>query len=216
MGNVNFGIPKKITLFLKNLAKIDEFVETGTYQGNTSIWASNNFSKVFTIENSDYYYNLSKEKFKDIKNIKIIKGHTIKVLPEIFEKNNSKKIFWLDAHWSGGETYGSNDECPLIDELKLIKKYSKESIILIDDARLFVCPPPKPHNFKKWPTIQEIVSTIGKDYYLSIINDVIIICPKKFENNFKEFIQSNSCFCDLPKNNKCSLIFKKIFSGVKK
>lgn len=194
MGNINFGIPKEITLYLKNLVKIDEFIETGTYLGGTSKWASTNFKKVITIENSDYYYKLAKENLKDLENVKILNGHSINILEKILSSNSSKKLFWLDAHWSGGETYGKKDECPLIKELSLIKKYSKNSVILIDDARLFTCSPPKPHNFNNWPSIQDIVITANNYWYISVINDVIIFCPKKFENKFKEFIQENACF----------------------
>lgn len=43
-------------------------------------------------------------------------------LREIINEIDTKAVFWLDAHWIGGETFGSDYECPLIDKLGLITK----------------------------------------------------------------------------------------------
>jgi len=83
-------------------------------------------------------------------------------------------LFWLDAHWSGGDTYGENDECPLMDELKIIFQYRKNYVILIDDARLFMAPPPKPHKIENWPSIKEIVNILPYEWDLIIYN--LYIC----------------------------------------
>lgn len=85
----------------------------------------------------------------------------------------------MDGHWSGGETAGEHDECPLLDELVCLSSRT-EDIILIDDARLFLCAPPLPHNPSQWPTICDIVdvlSTSAKKPFIQIVDDVIFITP---------------------------------------
>jgi hypothetical protein len=115
-------------------------------------------------------------------------GDTREYFDNILE-NNDNILFWLDSHWSGGDTYGENDECPLMDELKIIFKYTKNYVILIDDARLFIAPPPKPHRIENWPSIKEIVNILPHEWDLIIYNDVIYLFPNNFSRKFKEFIQ---------------------------
>ena len=108
----------------------------------------------------------------------MLKGDTRDHLKQILTENDDI-LFWLDAHWSGGETYGEEDECPLLEELGLIFKCTeKKFIVLIDDARLFLAPPPLPHDFSKWPTIQDIIHLVPNNFELTILNDVIYIQTK--------------------------------------
>ena len=53
----------------------------------------------------------------------------------------------------------------------------KNALILIDDARLFLCAPPAPHKPEQWPTIAEICRLFDADRYVQVINDVIFIVP---------------------------------------
>ncbi len=76
---------------------------------------------------------------------------------------NDNILFGLYAHWSGGETYGEDDECPLLDELEIIFGYDKNYAILIDDARLFLAPPPHPHNIQAWPSLTDILRILPMD-----------------------------------------------------
>jgi hypothetical protein len=78
----------------------------------------------------------------------LIYGDSREELGPIIEREDNI-LFWLDAHWSGGETYGESDQCPLIKELEVIFRYSKEKnfAILIDDVRLFLAPPPSTYDF---------------------------------------------------------------------
>jgi hypothetical protein len=55
-----------------------------------------------------------------------------------------------------------------------------EDIILIDDARLFLCAPPLPYNPSKWPTIAEIIYALpasGRNHFVQIVDDVIFVIP---------------------------------------
>jgi len=189
VGVVNFGAPENEICFLKKLLKLDVFVEGGTYTGGTAKRMSKNFKKVYTVEKSGVMYGIAKENLKNCKNITLLKGDTREHLPSIVEANNNI-MFWLDAHWSGGDTYGKNDECPLVEELEMIFKDIMDSVILIDDARLFLAPPPCPHDYKKWPSLVEITKVIPNDWDMIEYEDVLYLFNKTIGDDFKPFLQN--------------------------
>ena len=77
----------------------------------------------------------------EISNINCHFGDSSKIIPTILKKINKNKkcIFWLDGHWSSGDSAKGNKDCPLIDECLGINEFysANEAIILIDDFRLF-------------------------------------------------------------------------------
>jgi hypothetical protein len=105
-------------------------------------------------------------------------------------------LFWLDAHWcSAEETDEHISQCPLLQEIQAIQKLNIDSIILIDDARLFTCPPPKPHVFSEWPRFNAILDAllqISDRHQLIIYNDVIIYYPDRIDNAINQYAYENS------------------------
>jgi hypothetical protein len=190
---------------------LDVFVEGGTYKGGTAKKMSGTFRKVYTIEKSDVMFEEAEQNLKDISNITMLKGDTREHLRNILE-NNDNILFWLDAHWSGGDTYGKEDECPLIEELEIIFDYSKNYVILIDDARLFLAPPPYPHNFRNWQSMKDIFNSIPQNWSFIAYEDVIYLYPIKIEERLKNFIQKDITEKIKYKNNLSFLqrVFKKI------
>lgn len=214
MGLINFGIPKKEVKFLKELLGLDVFIEGGTYLGGTAKAMSEQFRKVYTIEKSPVMHKKAKKALEGNSNITMLKGDTREYLLDLAEQNDNI-LFWLDAHWSGGDTYGEDDECPLIEELKIIFSIKKNFVILIDDARCFLAPPQPPHKHKNWPSVSEIVDKIPKNWGLLIFEDVIYIFPEKVSDDFKLFIQTTM----LNQTNKAQgsltmRLFKKIRNKV--
>lgn len=169
---------------------LDVFVEGGTYKGGTAKKMSDKFRKVYTIEKSDVMFKEAEQNLKDIPNVTMLKGDTREHLKNVLD-NNDNILFWLDAHWSGGDTYGQEDECPLIEELEIIFDYPKNYVILIDDARLFLAPPPYPHNFRNWKSMKDIFNSIPQNWSLIEYEDVIYLYPIKIEEKLKDFIQKD-------------------------
>jgi hypothetical protein len=204
MGIVNFGIPLEDAGYLKKKMQLDVAVEGGTYLGGTATILSRIFRKVYTIENSDQIYEKAIKNISSISNIQLLKGDTRSHLPKIVHSEN-KILFWLDAHWSGGETYGESDECPLIEELRIIFESRITCAILIDDARLFMAPPPMPHNEKTWPSCADISTVIPADWDLIIYDDVIYLTPKSI--SFRKYMQEKATndWISWGKNNYPSL-----------
>lgn len=181
MGLVTLGPPTDLILKLARQFDIRHFVETGTYYGKTAMWAETVFDHVITIEYSREIYEANLTTYGKVDNVEFLFGDSRTSLKTIVPQLSGPAIFWLDSHWSGGNTYGKDDECPLLDELRAIGESGHSHFILIDDARLFTSPPPLPHAIDQWPSITEVLGALktgGKEGYTVVVNDVIISVPE--------------------------------------
>ena len=60
------------------------------------------------------------------------------MLKPVVNELNGDTIFFLDGHYSSGNTAKGTKDCPLLEELSIINRYFKyEGLIIIDDLRLF-------------------------------------------------------------------------------
>ena len=101
------------------------WVETGTLVGDTAKYLSKVSKFVYTLEPSEKYYNLSVKNLTKCKNVKIYNDTSENKLKDILEiiKPNSEVCFWLDGHWSGGDTFKGETDTPILSELDTIEKY---------------------------------------------------------------------------------------------
>ena len=181
MGIVNFGIPEQETHWLSKSMKLTTVVEGGTYLGGTALSLSKEFQRVYTIEKSDVMFEKARNNIGEKTNITLLRGDTRDHL-QLLVSDIDNVLFWLDAHWSGGETYGEQDECPLLKELDIIfNSPMKNYAILIDDARLFLAPPPLPHLVENWPSIKQIAGIVPTSFDMLVHEDVIYIVPAEIE-----------------------------------
>ena len=115
--------------------KIKNFVETGTYHGETCFLTSQYFEKVFTVDICLDFINIAKERCKDKYNIVYHHDTSLNFLYNLLnnpEMNNQSCVFFLDAHSNG------DVRSPILDELDLISRLSKnQNVYIIDDVRLF-------------------------------------------------------------------------------
>ena len=180
MGIISFSIPHKLVQSLSANNNVTNFIETGTYKGNTAIWAAKFFKNVYTIEIFEEFSKAAAARKDATPNIDFIVGDSKTELPKLASRLSGKSMFWLDGHWCSGAG-GKDEECPLIDELIAISKL-QDSIILIDDARCFLGPLPPPHEADHWPRIDEIFSKIAvlfPNHRTTVIDDVIVSVPKQ-------------------------------------
>jgi hypothetical protein len=141
------------------------FVETGTYMGDTISNMLNHFSKLYSIELSSKYASEAVDKFKNNTNVRIIQGDSSKVLKVLVRDVNDTVFFWLDGHWSGGNTARGSLDCPLLEELHIISNdFKNECIVAIDDVRLF------------GTNISEDWSDITKEGILKIVKNRLVSC----------------------------------------
>ncbi|WP_377475544.1 MAG: FkbM family methyltransferase [Microcoleus anatoxicus] len=194
MGIIRMGPPTEIIYKLKEVYGLNNFIETGTYQGYTAYWASQVFKQVFTIEYSPDIYQKVTEKYGHIKNIDFLYGDSRNLLQNTVSQLESPSLFWFDAHWSGGLTYGESDECPLLAEIEIINRSDCEHFIFIDDARLFLSPPPPPHLPQQWPDISAILNLLNSaknSRHIVIIDDVIIAVPIRAKELIIQYCQDS-------------------------
>jgi hypothetical protein len=149
----------EIDMMLKTPCQI--FVETGTFLGQTTETASRMFETVHTVEVKKEYYEKAKIKFSNVSNVTCHLGDSSVLLGDICQKLDRPTCFWLDGHWSAGDTGKGMKNVPLYEELELIMKFcSQKCVILIDDCRLF----------EKTGEYLEGWDTINKNTILNIVN----------------------------------------------
>ena len=98
------------------------FVETGTYDGDTSSLMSALFDRVFTCDTLDWrrgaeFYFADNLIYETRNSIEFLRAH----LPDI----RTQSLFYLDSHWGA--------YWPLQDELKIVFGECEQPVFLIDD-----------------------------------------------------------------------------------
>jgi hypothetical protein len=193
MGSVSFGAPREIIEKVRATFQVSTFVETGTYRGDTAAWASERFDRVLTIEGSPEFQRQAQERHAQRGNIEFLLGDSRSMLREVLSRlGSTPALFWLDAHWMPG-SFGKAQECPLLEEIEAIYQSPAEHFILIDDARLFLAPPPLPHRASDWPDISTVLTALGSTgrpaNYTVVYNDVIISLPGFARETMRIFYQ---------------------------
>jgi hypothetical protein len=190
MGIVQMGPPVELVRRLQATFGIKAFVETGTFRGGTALWASHRFERVVTIERSEALYREVTRRFGHIGNIEFLFGDSRERLGEVIGGLAGPALLWLDAHWCGGPTSGDTEECPVLGEIAIVNRAKADSFVLVDDARLFMSPPPPPHRVEQWPdilTVLEALRGCERGRYLGINEDVIIAVPERARSLVAEY-----------------------------
>jgi hypothetical protein len=180
MGVVYWGLPPILAIGLKQHLAIDTLIETGTFKGETAAWAAEHFGRVVTIEAHEPLFSAARTRLQPLRNVEVVPGHSASVLMTLVPRLPSRSMFWLDAHWSGAGTAGEDEECPLLEEITMIDSSRYQHVIIVDDARMFINPPPPPHRPDHWPSIGTVVDHLRarfSDAYIAICDDVIVRVP---------------------------------------
>jgi hypothetical protein len=158
------------------------FLETGSSTGDGIQAALDaGFKKIISIELSDKYFEISKNRFLDNPCVKIYHGDSYKILPDILKDIDENVTFWLDGHHSCGDTALGDYWAPLIQELVSIKNHHiKRHTILIDDMRCWELPNPV-HGFYKDDIFNKLIE-INPNYKFKYENgyqdnDILVAYP---------------------------------------
>jgi glycosyltransferase involved in cell wall biosynthesis len=184
MGAINFSLDPRLVASLQSALPLKAFVETGTYRGDTVAALASSFDKLVSIELSDSFWTNAAKRFQGYPHIQILQGASPEKLRGLrAELQSIGTLYWLDAHWCAAtDTAGELSQCPLLDELSAIGNLNGDSVILIDDARLFLAPPLAPHEISHWPSFHRVVATLlslSSGHELMVVNDVIAFFPIK-------------------------------------
>ncbi len=180
MGSVTFSIPFDLATALLDATGIRHAVETGTYLGGTAGQLARVVDQVWTVELKADILAQARERLAAFDNISLVEGYSPEVLPGILAEVPDPALFWLDGH---GGTFGADDvpshilECPVLEEIAAIDAWphAAQSVILIDDARAFFGT--LLHHRPDWPTFVDVADALGRDRYVTVLDDVVIAVP---------------------------------------
>jgi hypothetical protein len=149
-------------------------IETGTYYGDMVEAMKNYFSRIYSIELSNELYEKARRRFAGDKGIKIIHGDSGIELGKLINSLDQPALFWLDGHYSAGETAKGDKDTPIYEELThIFNSQQGGHVVIIDDARLFGTDP-------AYPSIDELsrfIKANSPNAKIEVENDSIRIIP---------------------------------------
>ena len=157
-----------------NRYNIKIMVETGTYRGDMIFAVEDIFDKMYSIELDDMLYMDATKRFEKYRNIKIIKGDSSEVLPNVLENINESCLFWLDGHYMPSIGTKGEKETPIIEEIEHISSHPiKNHVLLVDDARHFI----GKDSYPSMKEFRDIVSVRFPKHSFTVENDMVRITP---------------------------------------
>jgi hypothetical protein len=166
------------------------FVETGSLHGQTILGVEKYFEELHTIEIKEQFYNNLVKQYKGNK-IRFHLGDSSIVLNKVIKTLNNNAIFFLDGHYSGGDTGKGDIEVPLYEEVQsIVNEFKHKCIIIIDDYRLFgIGPNNDPSTVCNWENISKnSILTIVKDRLTSSFH-----LPSELGSDDRLVLHLNSC-----------------------
>jgi len=153
----------KRSILRRNGNPFSIWVETGTFQGDTTQFLADTAKVVHSIEPEPTLFKLAAERFKSTPNVQLHFGLSENVLPDLLQELTGDVNFWLDGHYSGGITHKGPIETPIVQELETIERYREHFAplsVMIDDIRCF-----HPHiqEFSSYPDLEFIVDWARKN-----------------------------------------------------
>jgi hypothetical protein len=150
-------------------------VETGTYYGEMVDAMTYAFRRIYSIELSDDLFQRAQDRFRGQAQVKLLHGDSAQVLPSVLNRLTEPALFWLDGHYSGGETARGVDDTPILSELgQILAAEETGHVIVIDDARCFGTDPAYP----SLEALKEFVLARRPRCRYEVIGDSIRIAPR--------------------------------------
>jgi hypothetical protein len=150
-------------------------VETGTFYGDMVEAMKSHFDQIYSIELSQNLCEKAQNRFKGQQHIEVIQGDSGIELKNLMARINRPTLFWLDGHYSGGETALGKNQTPVYEELEhILLAPDLRHVIIVDDARCFGADP-------AYPTIGQLetfVKSKRPNVELSVENDSVRITPR--------------------------------------
>jgi len=158
------------------ISSIKTFVETGTNEGETIEIAAAHFPSCYTIELSKELHEQAAKRLAHT-HIQFELGDSSDVLARLTVELKEPTVFYLDAHFSGGETAQGAEDVPLLNEVAILGKRPFLDLIIVDDASLFGYSKSEGLN-EDWSKIkpETVIAAFGKEGARHLIeNDRMIL-----------------------------------------
>ena len=168
------AVKQSVILEYKRKFQIEVLVETGTFRGDTIFAQRHSFKRIYSIELDPVLHTAARERLRKFGHVQLLQGDSGMLISELARSIHEPCLFWLDGHYSGGETARGVSETPIMNELHGIFSTGQSHIVLIDDARLFI-------GQNDYPTIDALrnfVFRLRTSYDVSVKWDIIRLVPK--------------------------------------
>lgn len=120
------------------------WVESGSFRGRTAqflaLEANLAAAKVVTIEPSRKYYEIAARRLRGLDRVEVVHGQSVDVMARVLPALSGDICFWLDGHYSAGDTFKGESDTPVLEELEIILQHrssDRNIAVFIDDVRLF-------------------------------------------------------------------------------
>jgi len=160
---------------------VDVFVETGTYHGETTLWALKHFGTVVTIDLSAEYIKAVKArrlKMRGGGRLIASSGQSPAILRRIVDtamlshaaNRQSRYAFWLDAHGMGNNAHVGS---PVLAELTQIFRLHPEQLqaVLVDDVSRMI-------GKNNWPSAEAVAQKLQRaNMIVARVGNVFVAAP---------------------------------------
>lgn len=117
------------------------WLETGTYFGETTAFLAKKSPLVLTLEPMAELYEAASIRLKHLSNVEVINASSETAFASTAARLGDRVNFWLDGHYSSGNTFRGSSDTPIELELAVISHIVQNGghvAVFIDDVRLFV------------------------------------------------------------------------------
>lgn len=168
-------------------------VETGTFLGDSAEVLATAFGRCVTIEKSPELARQAQRRFQKRSEISVVPGSSRDHLPVVLTGLGSPPFVWLDAHWSGGNTAGADDPCPVLAEIAALAAcFPGQAVVLIDDARIFGVADPDDNPNAHWPGLRVVLTALHDAGWVTfVIDDVIAGIPARHAASFAKLADTS-------------------------
>lgn len=164
---------RRIILGLLARHGLKTFVETGTFKGDTLAAVAATGIRAISVELSPEYFDRANQRFAGKRNVELHQGDAGDVLPRIVATLQEPALFWLDGHYSAGETAHGALASPISAEVRCILESPVQGhVMLIDDAHEFT-------GEGGYPELGRFLTTIAGDgrYRAMVHANIIVLEP---------------------------------------
>jgi hypothetical protein len=165
----------KQTVLLRNGLERATWVETGTYLGATTSVLATIGRMVYSIEPEPTLFAKAEQRFQRTVNVKLLNGTSEDVFPSLLPLLEGPVCFWLDGHYSAGNTFKGPKDTPIVDELTQIEAHLPRfgaTVVMVDDIRCF---DPANPEFASYPSVDYLIDwarRLGLDWHIE--HDIFI------------------------------------------
>lgn len=171
------SIKQRLLREFKTRYGLEILVETGTFKGDMMDAMKKDFRQLYSIELAPHFYERAMQRLINERHIEILLGDSGKMLEILMPKLDGPTLFWLDGHYSKGDTARGDADTPIMQELgHIFSRTDLRSVILIDDARCFLGQ--SEQDYPALESVREFVAKHRPDFSFEVELDCIRLAPK--------------------------------------